>query len=337
MATPSPRPAVRARVGAARALARLLCGGALAGLPATLPACSAIFDGADHTGGAPLDLGVDLDPPDDGGEPDGSDADGGDPDAGDAATGDAGPPTRPDGVGVFLPATARVLLRRSPSAGAADVDFTYGAGPEARLPVFGDWNGDGLSEPGLLSPTDLEFSLRLTNTTGPAELRFRLMPSTPLAEPVPVAGDWDGDGTDTVGVYDRATGFFYLMNSLVDGPADLAFSFGAPSDRPLPIAGDWDGDGVDTVGVFLPEVAIFYVVDRPGVGGAATASALLGIPGTTDLPLAGDWDGDGRDGIGLYDPALGRFALKNVLSDGVADRLFDVHDAREGRPLAGRW
>jgi hypothetical protein len=51
-----------------------------------------------------------------------------------------------------------------------------------------------------------------------------------------VAGDWNGDGVDTVGVY--RNGVFFLRNSNTSGFADLVFAFGIPGDQP--IAGDWD-------------------------------------------------------------------------------------------------
>ncbi len=53
----------------------------------------------------------------------------------------------------------------------------------------------------------------------------------------PVAGDWNGDGIDSVGIY--RGGVFYLRNSNTQGVADIVFAFGNAGDDPL--AGDWDG------------------------------------------------------------------------------------------------
>jgi hypothetical protein len=52
----------------------------------------------------------------------------------------------------------------------------------------------------------------------------------------PLVGDWDNNGTDTIGVYRGNT--FYLRNSNSVGFADMVFSLGNPGD--MPIAGDWD-------------------------------------------------------------------------------------------------
>ena len=62
----------------------------------------------------------------------------------------------------------------------------------------------------------------------------------------PVAGDWDGDGIDTIGVY--RDGDFLLRNSNTNGFADIVVTFGAPGDQP--VVGDWDGDGIDTIGIY---------------------------------------------------------------------------------------
>ncbi len=54
---------------------------------------------------------------------------------------------------------------------------------------------------------------------------------------IPLVGDWDGDGDDTVGIYRNSA--FYLRNSNTAGPADLAFNYGIPGDTQL--VGDWEG------------------------------------------------------------------------------------------------
>lgn len=54
---------------------------------------------------------------------------------------------------------------------------------------------------------------------------------------LPIVGDWNGDGIDTVGVVRQ--GQWFLRNSNSSGFADLQFFYGTPTD--LPITGDWDG------------------------------------------------------------------------------------------------
>ena len=40
----------------------------------------------------------------------------------------------------------------------------------------------------------------------------------------PTVGDWDGNGSDTIGVY--RSGMFYLRNDLTSGPAESSVAFG---------------------------------------------------------------------------------------------------------------
>src|SRR5262245_29642768 len=57
----------------------------------------------------------------------------------------------------------------------------------------------------------------------------------------PIVGDWDGDGNDTAGVYDPATGVFFLRNSNSSGAPDEVLTLNGPG-AALPISGDFDGD-----------------------------------------------------------------------------------------------
>ena len=73
-----------------------------------------------------------------------------------------------------------------------------------------------------------------------------------LAGDIAVAGDWNGDGRDAIGVF--RNGHWSLDsngNYSWDGPAtDADFDWGA-SDHD-PVAGDWNNDGVDEVASARP-------------------------------------------------------------------------------------
>ena len=73
---------------------------------------------------------------------------------------------------------------------------------------------------------ELHFGLvyfRNTNTTGVADFQFIFGdPGDKLT-----AGDWDGDGDDTVGVYRPSNGMFYVRNSNTQGNADATFPAGS--------------------------------------------------------------------------------------------------------------
>ena len=57
----------------------------------------------------------------------------------------------------------------------------------------------------------------------------------PMAQPeagwLPIAGDWNGDGKDTIGLYDPTKAVFYLRNTNDAGYADVSFAYGAARGR----------------------------------------------------------------------------------------------------------
>ncbi len=152
---------------------------------------------------------------------------------------------------------------------------------------------------------------------------------------VPLAGDWDGDDTTTVGMYRPTDGFFYARNSNTGGIADFACFAGDPDD--VPLAGDWDGDGVDTLGLYRPENQTFFLFNEPCDNqpmGAAPISFVFGDAG--DQPFAGDLDDDGRAEGALHRPSTGLVYYRNTLSTGAADASF-IWGNPADEVFAGDW
>ena len=157
----------------------------------------------------------------------------------------------------------------------------------------------------------------------------------------PLLCDWDGDGTDTVGLYRSETGFLYLRQHNSFGVADISIFFGIPED--LPVCGDWDGDGVDTIGVYRPSTATFYLRNSNQMG-FAERQFVFG-PGY-GVPVAGDFNGDGKDTVGLWMPATSRYLLSlgntsTISLDGyqgrAGDRVVVADFDRNGRDTIGAY
>jgi hypothetical protein len=178
---------------------------------------------------------------------------------------------------------------------------------------------------GVFRPGNGLLYLKNLNVTGFADVAINYG----LAGDYPVVGDWDGNGTATIGIY--RDGSFYLRNSNTLGFAELVFPFGQVGDQP--VAGDWDGNGTDTIGVFRPSTAQFLLRNSNSEGTADT-SFFLGNPG--DIGLAGDWNGDGTDTTGVFRPINGVIFLKNANSTGIADIALNYGLAGD-RPITGDW
>jgi subtilisin-like proprotein convertase family protein len=178
---------------------------------------------------------------------------------------------------------------------------------------------------GVFRPSNGLLYLKNTNLTGFADVAINYG----TGGDYPVVGDWDGNGTDTIGIY--RDGSFYLRNSNTVGFADIVFAFGSPGDQP--VAGDWDGDGIDTIGVYRSS-AISFMLRNTNSTGAPDVSFLLGLPG--DIGIAGDWNGDGTDTTGVFRPSNGIIFMKNANTSGFAEIGINYGLASD-QPVIGDW
>jgi uncharacterized repeat protein (TIGR01451 family) len=176
---------------------------------------------------------------------------------------------------------------------------------------------------GVFRPSTGELFLKNSNSSGFADTLIV------FGNPgdYPIAGDWNGDGIDSVGIY--RNGVFYLRNTNSTGFADIVVPFGNPGDQP--IVGDWNGDGVDTIGVYRN--GTFYLRNT-NTAGPPDLVFTLGDPG--DVGIAGDWNGDGITTCGVFRPSNGVVYLKNSNTTGFADLSF-VYGIAGDKPVAGDW
>jgi Tol biopolymer transport system component len=247
-------------------------------------------------------------------------------------------------TGLYDPSTGKWFLHNSNTSADADIVLAFGGQP-GDLPVAGDWNGDGRTDIAVFR--DGKFVRALLVPFGsciPCQLVTVADPLDSVAfgqaGDLPVAGDWDGDGKDDLGVFrPGALGEFLLRvpqqldlcpvciqpqtffttQSVVLGAAGF-----------LPVAGDWDGDGKADVGVFDPVTGNFFLTEDE-----AKPNFIFPFGQSGDRPLAGDWLGLGRDGIGVFQPFLLRMVLASQLL-GPPDIGFTVGPP-EGLPVAGHW
>jgi len=206
-------------------------------------------------------------------------------------------------------------------------------GSDQDKPVTGDWDGDGKEDIGIYGPewpgdpiqlehepglpdqdnrlarlnkpknvppvpeeaTDGERLLRLTSQGKErADLIdhvFRFGGSTH----VPIAGDWNGDGIRSVGVFKDGKWHFDMDGDGRWSSADKHTVFGQKGD--LPVVGDFDGDGIEEIAIFRSGR---FHIDANGNRQLDSADRVveLGQPG--DLPIAGDFNGDGIDEPAVY-------------------------------------
>jgi serine-aspartate repeat-containing protein C/D/E len=204
-------------------------------------------------------------------------------------------------------------------------------GDENDLPVVGDWNGDGKDDIGIFGimwagdPKALEREPGLPDAKNPGRDTPKNIPPSPeeatdrlralrLTEEgearvdlidhvfrfgsggdIPVAGDWNGDGIDTVGIF---RGGAWVLDVNGDGrltAADEQFTFGNEGD--IPLVGDFNGDGIDDIGVYRQGTVI---IDSNRNREFDATDRVFELAGEGDHPIVGDFNGDGVDEVGLY-------------------------------------
>ena len=186
-----------------------------------------------------------------------------------------------DTVGMYRQSNGMVYLRNSNDTGNHDIRFFFGN--PADIPIVGDFDDDGCDTVSIYRPSNQTFYIinalgANDGSLGAAE--FSYIFGNPGDKPF--VGDFDGDGTDTVGLHREPAGWVYFRNSHSQGNADGQFFFGNPNDRF--VAGDWDSDGIDSPGVFRPSNTTFYF-RYTNTQGNADEQFGFGQPGW--LPVSG--------------------------------------------------
>lgn len=227
----------------------------------------------------------------------------------------------PDEIGGFIALSSGTLVAGVPTksyyTGAAYV-FAPGTPPAARRSYLGVYR-----------PSTGVFYLRYSNRPDQPNPDLAIVYGD--SNYLPVIGDWDGDGIDTIGAYSKVTGFFHLRDTNSAGVPDHLALFGNPGDTPL--AGRWDNTLTsDGIGVYRPSTATAYL-RRSVTSGPADTVALFGNPG--DQAIAGDWDGDGVDSLGILRTFVtGFFRLTDSNSENAIGYSFAIAD-NAGIPIAG--
>jgi len=276
------------------------------------------------------------------------------------------PVAQKDTLGLFFRESSYVILKNANSASASEQRFHFGVESAVTwksggmFPLKGDFNGNGGDSVGVYCRRMSRFMLGNRNRQQKPQRNFIFEPMPGWGQDLsvnlrPVMGDWDGDGIDTVGLYEPAGAQFYIRNENKGDAANpvtwtVGFVSGANNGRPL--AGDWNGDGFDTLGVYDP-ITRQFSLSNTKLTGSMTVNTIdhqFTFGAGVTYPFAGDFDGDGEDTIGVFSEQYGRFTYTNNLVTLVQSTLdfganLFTNFARQAEltgvpqlyPLAGSW
>jgi hypothetical protein len=187
-----------------------------------------------------------------------------------------------DTPGLYRRSDGYAYLRYSNTQGVAEVAFLFGNPGD--LPVPGDFDGDGFDTLSLYRPSENRFYI--INELGSDGLGLGAADywiDFGDTGDQPFSGDFDGDGTDTVGIHRPVSGLVAISAS-----PKASFYFGASNDKL--VTGAFDGGSEETIGVFRSTNASFYLrstlasgpVDHSFRYGLSRHNPIVGFFG--DLP-----------------------------------------------------
>ncbi len=190
-----------------------------------------------------------------------------------------------------------------------------------RAPVVGDWDGDGDIEVGIYKNAPHPYFYLCVQVGAAHQHCPKYSVPDTFVGFLPIAGNWDDDPADEVGLYSPVTGRFYLRDLAPNQALPLdSFKLGTGSKGNLPLAGDWDGDpkGTDTVGVRIATTGNFGLRNTNSNGAYDYLFAMTGSHPDW-LPFS-----NGKFGVGFYDPTTRRVYLRNDLTEGPPQDEFVV-------------
>ena len=227
------------------------------------------------------------------------------------------PPPPFDPAIVMFDPVAGMLHSRDPDGTVTSVAFG-GAGEQ---PLLGDWDCDGSATPGSFDPATGSVSLSNTES-GTTDLEYVLGGVEGTLEEIALAGDFDGDGCDTVSLYKQTRGLVSIFNLVGSDGAPLTaqyeYYFGIPGDKPF--VGDFDGSGVDTVGLHRESNGFVYMRYSHSLG-FADNEFWYGVGG--DRLVAADWIDQGFDTVAIYRPSETRLYFRFSNDLGFADAAYE--------------
>lgn len=217
------------------------------------------------------------------------------------------------------PARTGKWVLRTNEAGNTDYTFDLVCAPAPQTP-------------GTYRPDNATFYLKHSIAGGIAD---SFSPFGSVGSPdIPIAGDWNNDGIETIGLYRQTTGVIFLRDSNKAGaPVVYSFSFGQPGD--IPVAGDWNGDAFDSLGVYRQSTGRFLLRNTLNAG-PADYTVVFGS--ADDVPLAGDWNDDKIDSPAFWRTTTQRFFFTNDVCNCTATQYGVVWYGLPGdRPVVGDW
>lgn len=171
-------------------------------------------------------------------------------------------------------------------------------GLESDVPTPGDFDGDGIEDAAVWRPADGTWYILRSSNGLPLYIRWGMTTIHPTGglPDVPVAADFDGDGTTDIAVWRPDNGFWYVLRSSTgfDQQQAMTFCWGRLGDVPVPA--DYDGDGRTDFAIFRSWENRWYIFETESGNWTTHHFGRAG----EDLLVPADYTGDGKADIAIY-------------------------------------
>ncbi|WP_299034311.1 hypothetical protein [uncultured Pseudokineococcus sp.] len=188
--------------------------------------------------------------------------------------------------------------RWTAAGGAWERSFSFGRPGD--VAVVGDWDGDGVDEPGVVRGN--RYHLASEAVDGGGGVRSFTFGSPSMYHGA--VGDWDGDGVDepmAVTGAGRSIRFWFATEQADGGGTPYARDWGRNLGDGFAV-GDVDGDGTDSITLQRPNLSggapTFYISTTSPRDGLR-ADVILSYGRNIDAPVLADVSGDERDEVGV--------------------------------------
>ncbi|MCY2987808.1 MAG: M36 family metallopeptidase [Planctomycetota bacterium] len=210
--------------------------------------------------------------------------------------------------------------------GLLSVDYVFEYGYDGDTLLVGDWNGDGKSEPGLVSQntTVLGNQTLMQWYLDGVSFPFGIPPAKP------VVGDWDGDGRDNVGVVEEYPGqpfpnniSLWLLHLNRDPHAEGQFRYGLPDDQ-------YFTGQLDQPDILIDDVSV--TEGDSGTGNlvfTVSLSHASQVPVTVDFTTSDYTASQGSD----YNPVSGRLTFLPPTSGNIGETSKTINVPVKGDDL----
>lgn len=183
------------------------------------------------------------------------------------------------------------------TSGPADsTAVRWGNSTDVLVPA--DYDGDGRTDVATWRPSNGVWYIQNSGDGGALLVKWGMTTMHPTGglPDVPVAADYDGDGSADLAIFRPDTGEWWILPSSADFDEKRAVVFRWGKLGDIPVEADYDGDGRADFAIFRSMENRWYIHESSSGKTRVHAFGLAGL----DTLVPADYSGDGKADVAVY-------------------------------------